>query len=867
MNTLLVPILWSLIAGACFGVGIVHFATWLRHRARHASLALSFMSVSVVCLAVLELAMMRASSPDEYVTIQRWMHVPLFTTVVSMVVFVRAYFRAGRLWLAWAVCVSRALALVLNFVVDGNLEYSVITALREVELLGTAVAVPVGVLNPWVRIGELSSLLLFAFVLDAVIAAARRDAGRERQRALVIGGSIILTLVIAVGNTLLLHAGVVHSIYLYTVPFAIVVVALGVDLSADVVLSEGLAGQLVQRDAELRRSERRMDDAAEAAGIGIWEWDIARDRVWMTDRCRALFGFDATERIDFARFLSALHPEDREVARLAVARSRTQGGSFEREYRVVLAGGGQRWVHTRGGVDLDGSGLAVLMRGVSFDVTRRKEAEDRFRLVVEAAANGLVMLNPDGVIALANERAEMIFGYSRQQLVGSPIAMLIPGGVHGIAGEGGPSSAASPEATSPAVREVLGRRSDGTDVPLEVRLTPIRVTEGTGLLASIVDVSERKASEALVQRERAFLRQVIDINPNLIFAKDREGRFTLANKSVADLYGTTVEDLIGRTDADFNASAEEVESFRKMDLEVMDTLKERFIAEEHITDAAGRGHVLQTVKRPILGEDGKARQVLGVATDITARKEAELELGRQRNELAHLTRVLLVSELSGSIAHELNQPLAAILSNAQAAIHLMDKPSPDHGEVREILNDIVEDDKRAGQVIQGLRLLLKKGERRREPVNVEDLVIEVLRLLRSDLLNAGVTVAAESAPALPPALGDPVQLQQVLLNLIVNGCDAMAALAPAARLLAVSSALEDGFIRVNVSDRGPGIAAEHASRVFEPFFTTKDHGLGLGLAVCRNIIEAHGGRLWARDNPGPGTTFSFTVPVFRAQRP
>jgi PAS domain S-box-containing protein len=236
---------------------------------------------------------------------------------------------------------------------------------------------------------------------------------------------------------------------------------------------------------------------------------------------------------------------------------------------------------------------------------------------------------------------------------------------------------------------------------------------GPAVLVTIVNISERKRNENILWRERAFLRKVIDIVPNLIFAKDRQGRFTLVNQAVADLYGAPPSTLIGKTDADFNKNAEEVENFRRVDLEIMNTRQEQFISEEKITDAAGKVHWLQTVKRPILDDEGVANQVLGSSTDITARKETELELGRRRNELAHLSRVTMLSELSGSLAHELNQPLAAILSNAQAAARFLAEEKPNLDEVREILQDIVSDDKRAGEVIQGLRLLLKKGERQR----------------------------------------------------------------------------------------------------------------------------------------------------------
>jgi C4-dicarboxylate-specific signal transduction histidine kinase len=271
---------------------------------------------------------------------------------------------------------------------------------------------------------------------------------------------------------------------------------------------------------------------------------------------------------------------------------------------------------------------------------------------------------------------------------------------------------------------------------------------------------------------------------------------------------------------------------------------------------------LQTVKRPILDEDGTANQILGAATDITRRREAEFELAIQRNELAHLSRVAMLGELSGSLAHELNQPLTAILSNAQAAQRFLARDDVDLDEVREILRDIVNDDKRAGEVIRGLRLLLTKGEMRSQPLDLNHVVSDVLRLVRSDLLNSGVIVNTELMRGLPMAIGDRVQLQQVLINLIVNGCEAMTHVDCPGRQLVVRTALTaEGETCVSVSDMGHGIPPDDLERVFDPFFTTKTHGLGLGLAVCRTIIAAQGGRLWATNNSGRGASFYFTLPA------
>ena len=246
----------------------------------------------------------------------------------------------------------------------------------------------------------------------------------------------------------------------------------------------------------------------------------------------------------------------------------------------------------------------------------------------------------------------------------------------------------------------------------------------------------------------------------------------------------------------------------------------------------------------------------GVSLDITRRKTAEIEAAQHRAELAHLTRVTTLSELSGSLAHELNQPLAIILSNAQAAQRLLAQSPPDVAEVNDILADIVGEDRRAGEVIQRLRALLKRGETASLPVALNEVVADVLRLIQGDLITRGVAVTHSLAEGLPEVKGDRVQLQQVLLNLILNAADAMVANAPRTRRLHISTVRHGNCVRVSVRDEGSGLSTD-AEKVFQPFFTTKPQGLGLGLSICRAIINAHGGRLWPEANafsPAPSST-------------
>ena len=261
--------------------------------------------------------------------------------------------------------------------------------------------------------------------------------------------------------------------------------------------------------------------------------------------------------------------------------------------------------------------------------------------------------------------------------------------------------------------------------------------------------------------------------------------------------------------------------------------------------------------------DGESGQRGGIFVDITDQKSAEAETALQRVEIEHLMRVSVLGELSGSIAHEINQPLTAILSNAQAALHLLARKSPDLAEVRDALQDIVQEDNRAGEVIHRLRGLLKKGERKMEHFNINDLVRSTVSLLNSELIGRDISLRLDLDHAPFLARGDSVQLQQVLLNLVMNAMDAMASTPIAQRSIQIATrASQAGMVDILVKDNGHGLRAKETGRVFEPFYTTKSHGLGLGLALCSTIIQAHDGKLTlVNDERGGGAIAKFSLPV------
>ena len=259
---------------------------------------------------------------------------------------------------------------------------------------------------------------------------------------------------------------------------------------------------------------------------------------------------------------------------------------------------------------------------------------------------------------------------------------------------------------------------------------------------------------------------------------------------------------------------------------------------------------------------GKPTRLLGISIDITERKQAELDAQRGRAELSHLSRVALIGEMSASIAHELNQPLAGILSNAAAGQRFMDKGDVNLREIREMLGDIIADGRRASDVVRGIRGMVKKKQVERRSVDLNEVVMEALRMVSPDAVLRSCQLETSLEANLPVIEGDPVQLQQVLLNLVINAFDAMRDTAPSKRKVFIATQSNgDGTVRASVRDHGVGIAEDMRDRLFDPFFSTKTEGLGMGLAIVRSIIEAHGGTITAENVDDCGARFEFALPV------
>jgi two-component system, LuxR family, sensor kinase FixL len=490
-------------------------------------------------------------------------------------------------------------------------------------------------------------------------------------------------------------------------------------------------------DEALREIEERFRTVADTAPMLIWMSGPDKlcnffNKGWLDFTGRSL------EKELGDGWAKGVHPDDLAGCLKTYVESFDARRPFTIEYRLRRHDGEYRWISDVGVPRFDSRRNFLGYIGSAVDLTERMQSEERFRLVVEASPNGIILVDEQGRITLVNAQTEKLFGYSRPELIGEPVDLLVPerwraghtshrdrfGKVAGARMMG-------------ARGELFGRRKDGTEFPIEIGLSPIQ------------------------------------------------------------------------------------------------------------------------------GQDGK--QVLAVVVDITARKEAEAEALRQRVELAHVARVSTMGELAASVAHELNQPLAAILANTEAADLFLNQKPPALGELRDILADIRKDDERAGEVIRRMRTLLRKHELERRPLTINSVVEDVFRVVSSDAALRQTTISADLGPVLPEIIGDRVHLQQVVLNLILNGMDAMAGQPRERRRLSVRTRAGvdgvNGAVELAVIDTGHGIEPDKLERVFEPFYTTKPHGMGMGLSISHTIIEAHRGRIWAENNASGGATFYVALPV------
>jgi PAS domain S-box-containing protein len=374
------------------------------------------------------------------------------------------------------------------------------------------------------------------------------------------------------------------------------------------------------------------------------------------------------------------------------------------------------------------------------------------------------------------------------------------------------------------------------------------------------EIVERTRADEKVRQSEAELRQLIDVIPQQVFVFNSDWTPLFANRRELEYTGLTLQEAQSK---DTVAKIFHPEDFKKLVVlrERMGSEGTPFEMEARIRGDDGQFRWFLIRDNSLRDEQGRVVRWYGTRTDIEDRKRAEEAYSKAQAELAHITRVMTMGELAASIAHEVNQPLSGIVINGNTCLRWLAASPPNLDEAREAARRIVRDGKRAGDVIARIRALATKSSSNKERVNINEAIQDVVGLTRDEVRRKNVALKTELAEGLPPVMGDRVQLQQVLLNLIMNGVDAMSTVEGRARELVIKAQNDEGGqVRVEVRDSGVGLDEERTQKIFDPFYSTKPAGMGMGLSISRSIIQNHGGRIWATPNEGPGTTFHFTVP-------
>jgi len=587
----------------------------------------------------------------------------------------------------------------------------------------------------------------------------------------------------------------------------------------------------------------------------------------------------AFEEIEGDGFYRLFHPDDLESLRSTWNEVVGSKRPKETEGRMRGRDGEYRWFAFRQSPLLDNDGNVLKWYGIVVDIEDRKRAEEALRTSEAAlrgnqrrlehiinAVPGLVWsADADGAITFLSQQYLDYIGLDADHaLTGAWRESIHPEDADGLF-----SAWASAFAQGQAnEHEARLRRADGSYRWMLFRASPS--FDDAGHLAEWfgvnIDIEDRKvaqdtvrASEAALRDSERELQQIISSIPGLTWSSDAKGATRFWSQQYLDYAGAQLEDVLGFKFADY-IHPDDRDPILEMWTEIIaaGTPGE---AELRLRRADGEYRWFLIRACPFFDEQGNLTQWFGVNVDIENRKRAESDLRQSQNDLAHVTRMTTIGELAVSIAHEVNQPLMAVVTNAGACLRWLDGAQADIAMARQAAERIVRDGHRAGDIITSLRNLARKTPPRMEKVWLDQVVQVVLDLLQNELQRQGVIAKAQLEPRTIAILGDSTQLQQVVLNLIMNAVEAMSAAPAGPRHLTVRAEARDGEALVSVSDTGPGLGPDDPDRLFEAFTTTKAQGIGMGLSICRSIVEAHNGRIWAANNGARGSLFSFTLPL------
>jgi PAS domain S-box-containing protein len=566
-----------------------------------------------------------------------------------------------------------------------------------------------------------------------------------------------------------------------------------------------------------------------------------------------------------------VHPDDRSRTVAIFTSAIKSGTPFEFELRCRRADRVYRWFQVRILPVRDTEARITRWYGLMTDIDDRKRAEEKLRqeerelkhsearkaAILESALDCIMTIDHEGCITEFNPAAEHTFGYRRDEVLGMPLAnVIIPLSLREKHRRGFAHYLATGEAQVLGKRiETTAVRADGSEFPIELAISRIPLEGPPSFTGYLRDITERKRAERELRRSEAFLAESqhlsrigsfswrvatdeITCSEQLyrIFQIDRDAPVTF------ELIGTRIHP------EDLSVFQEHIERCRQdrsdMQIELRLQMPDGAVKYVHVVAHIRGGH-----------------EYIGAVQDLSERRASEEALSKARSDLAHVSRVTSLGAMTASIAHEVNQPLSGIVTNASTCLRMLAADPPNVDGARETARRTIRDGNRMSEVIIRLRALFTKKEPTTESVNLNDAVLEVIALTIVDLQKNRVMLRSELADDLPLVRGDRVQLQQVILNLLRNGSDAMSAVEDRARQLVIRTERDEGDrVRLTVQDTGAGFDPQAVDRLFDPFYTTKGEGMGIGLSVSRSIIENHHGRLWAALNEGPGATFSFSIP-------
>jgi PAS domain S-box-containing protein len=620
-------------------------------------------------------------------------------------------------------------------------------------------------------------------------------------------------------------------------------------------LGDALTGLLMLRD--LRENEGKLAEAQGIAHVGHWNHDLDANRFTWSDETYRIYGLRPQEKnITGAVIRESIHPEDLERAIQSRKRALLGGPLYDAEFRVIRPDGDVRIVHARGNVTRDESGRPRRIFGTTQDITERKRAEaalqERAQLL-DLTHDTIFVRSMNDLISFWNRGAERLYGWTREEALGQISHQLLrtifPAPLEEITAE--------LLSTGRWEGELVHTKRDGTKVSVASRWSLREDERGrpVGILETNNDITERKRAEYLTGH-------VFESSPDSICIVGKDYHLQRVNPIFEQFWGKPAAALVGMHIAEV-IGTEIFERNSKPSLDRCFAGEEVSIADWYVT-ARGRRYRVIT-HSPLRRDQQLVEAALLIGRDFTDYIQASEALRTAQMELAHVNRVTTMGQLTASIAHEVNQPLAGIMTSGHAALNWLAREAPDLGAARQSIERVIRDASRAGSVIDRIRALIKKAPQQSDSFNINEAISEVIELTRGEAVKDGVSLQTQLATGLPLIEGDRVELQQVILNLIINAIQAMSGTSEAAReVLITTSRVESNSVLVAVKDTGAGLAPASVDRIFEPFYTTKPDGLGMGLSICRSIIEAHGGRLWLSENVPRGAVFQFTVPEHRS---